>query len=293
MGNNNSAKIKFNSRQVEIEGLSIHVLDGGKQDGPNLFFLHGWPEDWSAVQAVMEQLSSTAHVTAIDLPGIGGSTTPPSSNDKRSIAKIIHSLIHHLGLQNVTLIGQDVGGMIAYAYLRAFPGELARAVIMNVAVPGIDPWSEVVRNPYIWHFAFHNVPNLPETLVTGHEIPYFAFFYEAISAHPGAVSEQARARYLEAYSRPEALHTGFEWYRAFGQDERDNQRDKGNPVDTPVLYLRGSAESGKIEDYLSGFRAAGLHSIQGRIIPECGHYAFDEQPETVAAILRDFVQIPG
>jgi pimeloyl-ACP methyl ester carboxylesterase len=288
MGNKLSIESQFQSWQVEVDGLSIHVVDGGKTDGPNLFFLHGWPEDGSAVQPVMELLGSAAHVTAIDLPGIGGSLTPPPANDKRTIAKVVHNLIQRLGLRDVTLVGQDVGGMVVYAYLRAFPGELARAVIMNVAVPGVDPWSEVVRNPYIWHFAFHNVPNLPETLVTGREVPYFAFFYGWISARPGAVSETARARYLAAYSRPEALHTGFEWYRAFGQDVRDNQRDKGNPIDTPILYLRGSAESGKIDDYLAGFRTAGLRSIQGRIIPECGHYAFDEQPEAVAEILRDF-----
>jgi hypothetical protein len=29
---------------------------------------------------------------------------------------------------------------------------------MNVAVPGVDPWSEVERNPDI---AFHAIPNLP------------------------------------------------------------------------------------------------------------------------------------
>jgi pimeloyl-ACP methyl ester carboxylesterase len=41
-----------------------------------------------------------------------------------------------LELQNVTLVGHDVGGMVVYAYLHTYPDELRRAVIMNVAVPG-------------------------------------------------------------------------------------------------------------------------------------------------------------
>ncbi|HXP44229.1 MAG TPA: hypothetical protein VN833_28535 [Candidatus Acidoferrales bacterium] len=40
---------------------------------------------------------------------------------------------------------------------------------MNVAVPGVDPWSEVMRNPYIWHSAIHAIRNLPELLVRGEE----------------------------------------------------------------------------------------------------------------------------
>jgi hypothetical protein len=40
---------------------------------------------------------------------------------------------------------------------------------MNVVVPGVDHWSEVKRNPNIWHFAFHAVPELPEKLVQGKE----------------------------------------------------------------------------------------------------------------------------
>ncbi len=80
----------------------------------------------------------------------------------------MHSLIVDLGLQNATLVGQDVGGMVVYSYLRNY-GDLARAVVMDVAVPGIDPWDEVLRNPSIWHFALHAVPALPERLVQGRQ----------------------------------------------------------------------------------------------------------------------------
>jgi len=54
-------------------------------------------------------------------------------------------------------LGTILGGQIVYAYLHEYPGELQRAVIMNVAIPGIDPWNEVKHNPHIWYFAFHSV----------------------------------------------------------------------------------------------------------------------------------------
>jgi pimeloyl-ACP methyl ester carboxylesterase len=292
MNNKAGAQSELRHRQVDVEGLSIHAVEGGSSENPVVLFLHGWPEDVSAFAHVMLPLSKDAHVVAIDLPGIGGSVTPPPANDKRTLARIVRSVIHTLDLTNVTLVGHDVGGQIVYAYLHAYPAELKRAVMLNIVIPGIDPWNEVIRNPFIWHFAFHAIPNLPETLVAGHEAEYFAFFYAAISARPDAVSKEARAAYLQAYSRPEALHTGFEWYRAFPQDERDNLADKGSPIATPLLYLRGEVEGGSLEAYVKGLREAGMGNVQGSVIPKSGHYALDEQSEGVEAILREFMQLP-
>jgi pimeloyl-ACP methyl ester carboxylesterase len=283
-----SPQSPLHDRQVEIEDISIHVVEGGIAEKPAVLFLHGWPESWATFEQIMIPLSKDAHAVAIDLPGVGASEIPPPANDKRTLAKYVHGLITRLGLQNVTLVGHDIGGQIVYAYLHAYPEEIQRAVIMNIAIPGVDPWSEVVRNPYIWHFAFHAIPELPEKLVERQQATYFAFFYDQL-AGPGAVDEDARETYVKAYSRPEALRTGFEWYRAFSQDEKDNLRVKDDPVQTSVLYLRGEREAGDLERYLRGLRAGGLRNVQGRVIPNSGHFTSDEQPEALLAVLREFM----
>jgi pimeloyl-ACP methyl ester carboxylesterase len=291
MDSNLTAQSSLSHRQVEVEGISIHVVEGGDASRAAILFLHGWPENWTIFQHVMIPLTDQAHVVAIDLPGIGDSKAPLASNDKRTLAKHVRGLINEVGLVNVTLVGHDMGGMIVYAYLHAYSGELERAVIMNVAVPGLDPWPEIKRHPEIWHNGFHNVPRLPEKLVMGHQAEYFDYFFDAISGTPDAVSEQARKTFAEAYSRPEALHAGFEWYRAFAQDERDNLGVKGEVVQTPVLYLRGDKEIGKLEVYLQGLREGGLSNIEGRLISDSGHFAPDEQPEAVVKALQEFLKL--
>lgn len=276
-------------RQVQVEGLPIHVAEAGTRGKPAVVFLHGWPQSGAAFARVMATLRDEAHVFAVDLPGIGGSPTAPRANDKRTLARYVRGVIAALALTDVTLAGHDAGGQIVYAYLHAYPEDLARAVIMNVAIPGLDPWDEVKRNPHIWHFAFHAVPELPEILVAGHQARYFDFFYDAIAARPAAITPQARAVYAEAYARPEALRTGFEWYRAFAQDEKDNTAVKGQPLDTPVLYLRGDHEPGDLDRYLEGLHEGGLRNVQGRRIADCGHFAPDEQPDAVGSALREFI----
>lgn len=279
-------------RQVDVEGAAIHVVEGGAPDRPAVLFVHGWPESSAAFEPLMRRLQGQAHVVAMDLPGIGGSTTPPASGDKGSLARSVHGTIAALGLERVTLVGHDVGGMVAYAFLHRYPTALHRAVLMNVAVPGVEPWSEIKRNPLIWHYAFHSIPKLPETLVAGRQAEYFAWFYDRLSATPGAVTAEARERYAEAYARPAALRAGFDWYRAFPQDERNNLAVERQTVGTPVLYLRGEKDSGVgLERYVDGLRQGGLTDVRGDTIAGSGHFAPDEQPARVAEAIARFLEL--
>jgi len=59
-------------------------------------------------------------------------------------------------------------------------------------------------------------------------------------------------------------------------------------VHTPVLYIRGDHE-GNIQNYLDGFHKSGLLNVQGRVIPESGHFAPDEQAGEVVKALREFI----
>jgi pimeloyl-ACP methyl ester carboxylesterase len=275
-------------RQVGAAGVSLHALEAGRGRSPSVVLLHGWPQDASAFAEVAEDLGRDAHVVAFDLPEIGGSRGSPVSGEKTVLAGHVRAAIAELALHDVTLAGTDVGGMIAYAYLRAFPGELARAAIMNVAIPGVAPWDEVVRNPKIFHFAFHAVPELPERLVSGRERSYFDWFFDAI-AGPKGVSPGARAAHAEAYARPEALKAGFDWYRAFEADAAFNKSVAGQRVETPVLVLRGDRDLGGIDAYVEGLREAGLTEVRGETLTDCGHFAPTEQPHAVAAALRRFL----
>jgi pimeloyl-ACP methyl ester carboxylesterase len=172
----------FRHSQVEVGDSSLHVIEAGDPGATSIVLLHGWPESWRAWRDVMARGAGQARVIAIDLP-IGGSTGDPTDGTKRDLARVVGGLIQTMGLRHVTLVGHDIGGMVAFATLRGVHG-LDRVVIMDTVVPGVDPWPQVVRNPYIWHFALHAVPGLPEHLVRGREREYFDYFYDVLSPDP-------------------------------------------------------------------------------------------------------------
>lgn len=225
---------------------------------------------------------------AIDLPGVGESTGAATDGSKRQLAGVVHQLIATMGLEEATLVGQDAGGMIAYAYLRAYQN-IARAVIMSVVIPGVDPWEEVLRNPYLWHFGFHAIPALPELLVQGRQKEYFDFFYQALLHDPVKITPEARADYAKAYSTDSALTTGFNWYRTFGQDVTENrQASEGPPVETPLLYLRGEHETGDIYTYVQGLRDVGIANVDHGIVGDAGHFTPEEAPEETWRLIAGF-----
>jgi pimeloyl-ACP methyl ester carboxylesterase len=276
--------------QIDLGDVSLHLAESGPDDAPALLCLHGWPQDHHAFDGVRAMLEDRFRVVAVDLPGIGRSVGAPRGADKRALAGHIDALIKAVPLRDLTLVGHDVGGQIAYAYLRAYPNGVARAAILNVAIPGVPPWADVIRDPRIWHFAFHAVPDLPERLVAGRERAYFDFFFDGIAAQPGAISDAARRRYVQAYAARHSLSAGFDWYRAFPQDARDNAALAGTAVETRVLYVRGQREGGELEAYVDGLRGAGLSHVEGALIPECGHFSPEEQPSALAEALEAFVR---
>jgi pimeloyl-ACP methyl ester carboxylesterase len=286
------AETIFRHNQVAVHGTSIHVVEAGNPRDAPFLFLHGWPESWRAWQPVMALAAKQGRAIAIDLPGVGESIGAATDGSKRRLAEVVHELIVTMGLREVTLVGQDVGGMIVYAYRRMYE-DIARAVIMDVVIPGIDPWDEVLRNPYIWHFALHTIPRLPEELTRGRQAVYFDFFYDALSAEPARITPEARAAYVAAYATDSALTAGFNWYRAFAADAEENRQGSDVGTETPLLYLRGEHEPGDINAYIRGFRETGITGIEQGIVRGAGHFAQEEAPNETWQLIANFAGIRG
>jgi pimeloyl-ACP methyl ester carboxylesterase len=277
-------------RQLDLAGCSLHVVEGGDPAAPPILFLHGWPQSWLAWRELMARAGGDLRTLAIDLPGIGGSQgATVGGGSKRALAEVVRALVTELELADLTVVGHDVGGMVAYAYLRAYD-DAAAVVVMDVVIPGLEPWEQVRRNPSLWHVGLHAVPGLPEALVQGRQARYFGWFYDAIAADPARITADARAAYAEAYAADAALTAGFDWYRAFDEDAADNRERHDGPAPiTPLLYLRGEREGGDIGDYAAGFAGAGIEQLACHVLPGAGHFAPEEAPDAAWERIADFI----
>ncbi len=272
--------------QLTVDNCTLAMRSAGDQHDPCLVVLHGWPQTGLAWEGVLENLGRDFYALAFDLPGVGDSVGEPPSGEKTVIADLILKAAVAAGGKSIIVAGYDVGGMVAFACARDHGTRVDGAVVMNTVLPGIEPWSKVIADPRIWHFAFHAIPDLPELLVAGHQRAYFDYFYDIMAADPQALSSHSRDAYARGYSRREALKAGFDWYRALAKDAEHN----GTPVriDTPILYLRGDAGGRDIEEYVAGLRLAGAARLESGLLPHSGEYAPEEAPEHLVRALRDF-----
>jgi pimeloyl-ACP methyl ester carboxylesterase len=278
----------FRHEHIQLDGISLHVVETGDRNARPVVFVHGWPQSWVEWQTVMANAADGFRAIAIDLPGIGESSTAATDGSKRALADVVHRLIEELELDRPTLVGHDAGGMIAYAYLRRYH-DVAGVVIIDVVIPGLDPWDEVLRNPYLWHFAFHAIPALPEQLVQGHQDAYLDYFFDILAVDPARITTEARAAYARAYASETALTAGFDLYRAFPQDAKDNLAETTATVDTPTLYVRGKGSRGDLDSYANGLRAAGVENLSAELIADAGHFIPDEQPAALWQAIDDFI----
>ncbi|MBF4692241.1 alpha/beta fold hydrolase [Fusibacter ferrireducens] len=286
---NQKAHPLFTHQNIAVNGIPIHITEASPTTRPSILFIHGWPTSWKEFESVMTVLSNNYHVIAMDLPGIGDSKIPLQSYRKSNISNYVLGLLDTMDIKDVTLVGCDCGGQVVYAFLKKFPHRASRAIIMNVAIPGVEPWETVKNNPYIWHFKLHLISDLPEKLVHGKQLEYFSYFYDTLVGKGNRISDDFRKCFSDAYSSLESLKSGFELYRNFSNDENDNMSQKEVAIQIPVLYLRGEDEPVNIETYIKGFRENGFKNVKSAIIEHCGHFSAMEQPEKVALAIKNFI----
>ncbi len=273
----------FRQRMAEVNGTRIAYRIGGS--GPAVVLLHGYAETGRMWNPLLPQLAKTHTVIVPDLRGAGDSAKPEDGYNKKNMAVDIHALVESLGIRKASIVGHDIGLMVAYAYAAQFPSETDRVVLMDAFLPGIGPWQNVWLLRDLWHFHFHGPT--PLALVKGRERIYFEHFWNDFAADPKhSVPEADRRFYAKAYAQPGAMRSGFEYFKAFERDAAEFAEMGKTPLPMPMLVLSGEKAGGTflIEQ---GRMVAG--NVKGVIVKGSGHWLMEEAPEQTIPALLDFL----
>ena len=208
----------FVSRTATVNGGVLHYMRGGR--GPTVVLLHGFPQDWYEWRRIMPRLAMRHTVVAVDLPGVGGSAPSTGRHAAVDVARDVHQLIDQLGLGPAHLVGHDIGGCVAYAFAREFPGSSGTVTVLEVPVPGIEPQLALEIDAPLWHGPFHMTPDLPEALVADRQTIYFRYFFDEFTTDATAISDADVAHYAAAYGTLDNLRAAFGFYRAMPANAR-------------------------------------------------------------------------
>lgn len=221
-----------------------------------------------------------------ELRGVGYSQRPLEGYAKRQMANDLNLLVESLGCGAPHVVGHDIGGMVAYAYAWQF--SLKSLCILDVTIPGVGDWDDVVGTGKVWHFAFHQKRDIPETLVCGgREWLYITSFIRDLAFVHERLTDEDIAEYVLAYSRPGAFRAAMEMYRTFPQDILDNRSAGRLPASLPVLAIGGDKRWGAHMEKRLG---AVSNNVVGGSIANCGHFVAEERPEEFLSLLLPFVR---
>jgi haloalkane dehalogenase len=122
--------------------LRVHYLREGDPGAPVVVLLHGEPS-WSYLYRTMIPVLTAAglQVVAPDLVGFGRSDKPTERSDysyARHVEWMRELLFDRLALSEITLVGQDWGGLIGLRLVGEHPDRFARVVAANTMLPTGD-----------------------------------------------------------------------------------------------------------------------------------------------------------
>lgn len=175
------------------EGLRWHYIDEGPRKAEHTFLcLHGEPS-WAYLyrRMIPPFLASGARVVAPDFFGFGRSDKP---RDEAAYTTQFHrdaliAFVGRLGLQNVTLVLQDWGGLIGLTLPLAMPARIERLLVMNTAFgvgvepsPGFIAWRDyAAKNPDmpVGALIARGTPHLTPAEIAAYDAPFPDASYKA------------------------------------------------------------------------------------------------------------------
>src|SRR5215469_7218558 len=228
-------------RFAKVAGIRMHYLTAG--EGPPVVLLHGYAQTSHMWRPLIAKLAPGRTVVAPDLRGFGQSSAPATGYTKAAMADDVHALVKALGHRRVTIVGHDIGLMVAYAYAAKYPQGVDRIALLDAFLPGIGQWQTVWLLRDLWHFHFYG--EVPLKLVTGRERIYLEHFWNDFAAdRKHSVPEKDRRFYAKEYARPGHMRAGMEVFRAFETDAAEFAALAKVPLPMSMLVLGGEKASG-------------------------------------------------
>ncbi|CAD5269043.1 MULTISPECIES: alpha/beta fold hydrolase [Halomonadaceae] len=278
---------RFKHAMVDAGDVRLHTVSGGK--GFPILLMAGFPQSWYAWRRIMPILADHFYVVAIDLPGQGDSDKPVDGYDTQTAGDRIHALVKELGFERYHIGAHDIGSWVAYPFVARFADEVGRLVLLDANIPGVTLKPTVEVGPNIWkswHFFFHQVPDVPEFLITGRERSYIEWFFQRKTFNPaGTFSTADIDEYERVYKQPGNLRGALAYYRAVLDDAEQNTSLAAKKIETPILALGG--DFGMSPDIYDAMKPLATH-VEGGVIQNCGHYMPEEQPDEIAAKMIKF-----
>lgn len=256
----------------EINGFSLHYREAGS--GDPVVLVHGFPLSSRIFESQLEALSKSFRVITPDLRGFGQSNSIERFSIN-SLADDLHKLLSRIGALPCVLGGLSMGGYVAEAFLRKYPADVKKLILINTKADADSSAARDARNKMIElcrksgssAVAKEMLPKMLSPVNIEQKHPVVEQVIKLMDSQPALTVEHA----LEALR------------------DRDDQTQLLPQIKVPTLIITGDG------DQITGVAVAEpMHqAIPGTklvVIPGAGHLSTMENPAAVNEALLSFLK---
>lgn len=276
---------------IPTNGINLHVVQAGADNGQLVILLHGFPEFWFGWHKQIDALVQAGYKLWIpDQRGYNISDKPKgitSYKVEHLVADII-GLIDYAGEEKIPLIGHDWGGIVAWYTALLHPERISRLATLNSPHPHV--FERHIRSNLIqfWKLSyawFFQLPKLPEWILSRKQFQGAVNSLKS-TARPHTFSAEELEEYRKAYAQPNSLPNMINWYRALIQRRRPKLENPRLSIPTMILW---GADDKNLRKEMAKPSHDLCDNAQIRFIPDATHWIQHDAPHIVNLRLSEFL----
>jgi pimeloyl-ACP methyl ester carboxylesterase len=276
---------KPQSRYLPLMGTRVHYTDEGPANAEGtLLLIHGVCASLHTWDGVLPQLTRRWRVIRLDLPPFGITGPLRDAHGRPRTAELplyrdfIDAFIDSLGLTQLSLVGNSLGGMVAWDYAARHPERIEKLVL-------IDSAGFPMKLPVYLDLFNH----LPVRLTTPWLLPegIVRAATRDVYGDPARVSAPTLRRYTEFFYADGARSAFGKMVSKFDFDSVDTSVLAA--IRVPTLILWGQRDRWIPPAHAGEFARRIPHATL-RMYPALGHIPMEEDPVRVGTDLCAFLE---
>lgn len=257
-----------------VNGIHLHYRLAGNAKGLPLVLANSLGTDARIWDDIIAALGGAYRIISYDKRGHGLSDSPSGDYPLDDHIDDLAGLLTHLEVRQCVLAGVSIGGLIAQGFALRHPKQLAGLILCDTAPK--------VGDAAMWNGRIASVRE----------------------GGLAAIADGVTARWFtEGFRRDRAIELAG-WRNMFERmpvagyigtcaSLRDaDLRDQIKAINVPTLVVVGADDLSTPPDLVRDM-AGRIAGARLEVIANCGHIPSIEQPEVLAAMLRDFIQQVG
>lgn len=250
---------------IKIDDLNINYLVKG--EGKNILLLHGWGCNINIFNKMINHLSKSNKVYALDLPGFGKSDEPKTPWNANDYANLVIKFINKINIKKLSVLGHSNGGrIIIKMFSKEMPFEIDKVILVDSA--GIKNKKNIDKS-----FKIKVIKSFKSVIFNKITNKLFPGLLNKLKSKMGSVDYRNATPVMR-----DTL------VKLVNEDLTDILSN----INVPTLLIWGEMDTAtpledayKMEKLIPN---AGLVLLKGRT-----HYSFLEEPDTVNRVLDSFL----